>query len=166
MSNAKKEIQRIPDYVVIHTSVARKKGSISASVSSTVCAVIEIKPFGKDVTGIKVKQRKLGVKFINVQKQSELQACLALANSPNQVTVVAVIAVGDMWKFTVYQRVPDVMSAEGLPTIKKVSRTKKGIDDDNFIPLIENMSEFSNETINGCREFKKEMKKIIGETNW
>lgn len=167
MSNAKKEIQRIPDYVVIHTSVARKKGSRSASVSSTVCAVVEIKPFGKDVTGIKVKQRKLGVKFINVQKQSELQACLALAISPNQVTVVAVIAVGDMWRFTVYQRVPDVMSAEGLPTItKKVSRTKKGIDDDHFIPLIENTSEFSNETINGCREFKKERKKIIDEENW
>lgn len=166
IDNDGKEMQRIPDYVVIHTIVSRKINGKRAGVSSTVCTVVEIKPVFEDKSRKKTKRRNsLGAKYINVQKQSEVQACLALKLSPNQNTVIAIIAVGPDWQFTLYERVPDVMSAEGLPTItKKNNKSKKGRDD--FIPLTKDASKLSNETIEQCEALKEELKRIIGEGNW
>lgn len=165
-----REYTRIPDYVIVHTQVTRTSSGEKSGISSTILAVVEIKPLTKRITDDHRKKGTEGrnINVFNVQEQSLFQARLALHVAPNQRKVVAMIAVGQFWRFVVYERDPNMILADGLPFLTEIYRnsvswSRRG---NSLLALVRQGSDLADETSRGCEELKNALKDIIDGRDW
>lgn len=165
-----KKCTRIPDFVIVHTNVARTSSGEKSGISSTILAVVEIKPLTKRITDDHRKKGTEGrnINTFNVKDQSLLQARLALHVSPNQEKVVAMIAVGQFWCFTVYKRDPNTIMPDALPFLVPIASNsvKWKRSGNNLLALVREGSDLSDETDRGCEELKSALKDIIDGRDW